>query len=191
MNMIWLVLQEHAEEAAAAAEHTPNVFNLVTGVSFWTVVIFLGLMAVLAKFAFPPILGYAAAREKRIQDDLDEAKRQRAQAESLLEEQRRELTAARVEAQALIAEAKQAAERTRNELLNRARTEQEQIVARAKDDIIREREKALESVRREAVDLAIAAAAKLVEKTLTADEDRRLVTEYLNRTGTRGAAGAA
>jgi hypothetical protein len=54
MNLLWILLQEHAEE-------TPNVFSLSTSVSFWTVVIFLLLMAVLSKWAFPPILGYAAA----------------------------------------------------------------------------------------------------------------------------------
>lgn len=179
MNLIWLALQEHAAEGAQAAEHAPNVFSWAAGVSFWTVVIFLGLMAVLAKFAFPPILGYAAAREKRIQDSLDEARRQRAEAEALLEEQRRELAAARQEAQGLIAEAKQAADRTRQELLAQARTEQEELIARAKADIERERERALESVRREAVDIALAAAGRLVSRRLTADEDRRLVADYL------------
>lgn len=185
MNILWLALQEHAEEAA---EHTPNIFNLAAGVSFWTVIIFLALMAVLAKFAFPAILGYAAAREQRIQANLDEARRQRAEAESLLEQQRKELASARTEAQALIAEAKTAAERTRNELLNRARTEQEELLARARAEIQGERDRAMESVRREAVDLAIAAAGKLVRQRLTADEDRRLVAEYLAGTE-HGAAG--
>lgn len=191
MNIIWLALQDHAAEGAEAVQHTPSVFNLVAGVSFWTVIIFLALMAVLAKFAFPPILGYAAAREKRIQDNLDAAKRERAQAESLLEEQRRELAAARQEAQAMIAEAKGAAERTRQELLTKARAEQEELVARAKDDINRERDKAMESVRREAVDIALAAAGKLVGQRLTADEDRRLVADYLGGTASNGPRGVA
>lgn len=187
MNILWLVLQEHAAEA----EHTPNVFNLVLGVSFWTVIIFLALLAVLSKWAFPAILGYAEAREKRIQASLDEARRQREEAESLLAQQRQELTAAKQEAQALLAEARQTADRMRQELLAKAREEQEGIVARARGDIERERDKAMESVRREAVDVAIAAASKLIERRLTADEDRRLVTEYLSRAEPRGPAGVA
>jgi len=188
MNILWIALQE---QAAEAAEGATNVFNLVTGVSFWTVVIFLGLMAVLAKFAFPPILGYAEAREKRIQASLDDAKRQRAEAESLLEQQRKELSTARQEAQQLIAEAKQVGERARQDVLGRARVEQEEIITRAKAEIEREREKALESVRREAVDLAIAAAGKLLGKRLNADEDRRLVADYLSRAEAHGPAGVA
>ena len=188
MNILWFAIQEHAAEAAEGA---PNLFSIAAGVSFWTVVIFLGLMAVLVKFAFPPILGYAEAREKRIQANLDEAKQQRGEAEALLAQQRQELATARQEAQQLIAEAKQLAERARQDVLARARAEQDELVTRAKQDIEREREKALESVRREAVDLAIAAAAKLLQKRLTAEEDRRLVTDYLNRAEMRGPAGVA
>jgi F-type H+-transporting ATPase subunit b len=146
---------------------------------------------VLAKYAFPPILGYAAAREQRIQDALDDAARQRAEAEQLLEQQRTELADARTQTQALIAEGKQAAERVREDMLARAKAEQEELIARAKRDIERERELAIESLRREAVDLALAAAGKLVGHRVDAAEDRRLVTEYLKSTDSAAGAGAA
>ena len=176
MNILMLVLQEHAAEGAE-----PNVFNLSTNVSFWTVVIFLLLLVVLTRWAFPPILGYAAAREKRIQDSLDEAKRHRAEAEQLLATQRQELAAAKQQAQHVIAEGRQAAEKVRQDLLERTQSEQEEVVARAKADIERERDKAVESVRREAVDVAIAAASKLLEQRLGSDADRKLVQDYLGR----------
>jgi F-type H+-transporting ATPase subunit b len=176
MNVLLIVLQ-HAEEAGGA----PNVFNLSTSVSVWTVVIFLLLLGVLMKFAFPPILGYAAAREQRIQNSLDEAKRTRAEAESLLAQQRQELTTARQEAQQLIAEAKHAGERVRAELIEGTRTEQAAMLTRARQEIERERDLAVESVRREAVDIALAAAGRLIEKKLGAEEDRKLVVEFLSR----------
>jgi F-type H+-transporting ATPase subunit b len=183
MNILSILLQEHAPAAG-----TDALFDPWSNVSTWTLIIFALLMIVLAKFAFPPILGYAAAREKRIQDSLDEAKRQREEAAALLETQRRELAEAQREAQGFIAEGKVAAERIRQELLERTRAEQEEVIARAKQEIEREREKAVESVRREAVELAIAAAAKLVGTRLTADDDRRLVADYLGkveRSGTK------
>jgi F-type H+-transporting ATPase subunit b len=185
MNLIYL--------AAAAAEgaHEPSIFGLNPGVSFWTLVIFIALSVVLAKFAFPPILGYAAAREQRIQDALDEARRQREETEQLLEQQRAELANARTEAQALIAEGKQAAERVREDMLARARAEQEELVARARQDIERDRERAIESLRREAVDLAIAAAGKLVGQRMDTAADRRLVTDYLKSVEKVNGAGAA
>ncbi len=177
MNVLWVLLQDHAGEAAAE----PNVFNLSTSVSFWTLVIFLGLMFVLSKWAFPPILGYAAAREKRIQDSLDEAKRTREETAALLAEQRAELARARVQAQEIVAESRQAAEKVRADLLERTRAEQEAVVTRAKQEIQQESQRAVEHVRREAVELAIAAAAKLVEERLGSDQDRKLVTQFLDR----------
>ncbi|MEX0907048.1 MAG: ATP synthase F0 subunit B, partial [Gemmatimonadota bacterium] len=122
MNFAYLLLAQ-AEEVA----HEPSIFGINPGVSFWTVVIFLVLSVVLAKYAFPPILGYAAAREQRIQDALDESARQRAEAEQLLDQQRQELAAARLQTQEMIAEGKQAAERVREDMLDRARVEQEEL----------------------------------------------------------------
>jgi len=185
-----LALQEHAPAAAEHAE-APNVFAFTTGVSFWTVIIFLILLFVLAKFAFPPILGYAAAREQRIQEALDAARRDREESQRVLEEQRQALAQARGEAHTYIAEAQKDAERVRRETLERARLEQEEILARAKREIEDERARAIESLRREAVDLAIAAASKLVEKRLDAQEDRRIVTDFLTQVEKGTAAGRA
>ena len=183
MNLLWLVLQEHGAPGA----ETPNVFQLTSNVMFWTLVIFAVLFAVLLKFAFPPILGYANAREQRIQETLDESRRQREEAERLLEQQRQELSMARAEAQQIIAEGKQAAEKVRQDVLNRARVEHEELLNRAKADIETERTRAIESVRRDAVDLALAAAAKLVEQKLDTENDRKLVTDFLARAQTSGA----
>ena len=192
MRLIYLL--QHVEEAAAAAAevaHEPRIFGLSAGVMTWTLVIFVLLSIVLAKFAFPPILGYAAAREQRIQDALDEARKQREETERLLEQQRAELANARTQAQQFIAEGKQAAERVREDMLTRARAEQEELVNRAKQDIVRERERAIESLRREAVDLAMAAAGKLLGQRVDATEDRRIVTDYLKSMDTNSGAGAA
>ena len=177
--------------AIAAEGSEPSIFGINAGVSFWTIVIFILLSVVLAKYAFPPILGYAAAREQRIQDALDEARRQREESEKLLEQQRQELLNARQEAQGLIAEGKHAAERVRDDMLARARAEQEELVTRARQDIERDRQKAIESLRREAVDLALAAAGKLVGQRMDAAEDRRLVTDYLKSVDRAPGAGAA
>lgn len=176
MNVLMTVLQ-HAEEAG----ETPGIFDLSVSVSFWTVIIFLVLLGVLLKYAFPPILGYAEAREKRIQANLDEAKQSRAEAERLLADQRAELVEARRHSKEILADARQAGERVRQDMLERARVEQDELLARARQDIERERQRAVEAVRREAVELALAAASRLLDQRLTAEEDRKIVTDYLGR----------
>jgi F-type H+-transporting ATPase subunit b len=192
MNFIF-VLQEHAAEAApAAAEHaaSPSVFNMAGNVMFWTVIIFAVLMFVLAKFAFPHILGYAAAREQRIQEAIDEAQRQREESARLLEEQRALLVTARGDAQGVIAEAQKTAERVRKDAVEKTRVEQEEMLARAKREIEEERVRVVESVRREAVDIAMAAASKLIEQRLDTDADRRIVTEFLSHVEKGAAVGS-
>ena len=191
MNFLIGLVQEHAPAAAEAAEHAPNVFSLTANVMFWTVIIFLLLLGVLLKYAFPPILGYAAAREERIQKTLDDAKTQREEAAALLAAQREQLAQARLDAQQVIAEGKQAAERVRTELLEKTRQEQQDLLQRAQAEIVRERDRALEQVRREAVDIALAAAAKLVGTRVDAEADRRIVQDYLSGLGSQGTKGAA
>lgn len=184
MNILWIVAQE-AEQAS------PGLFNMNLGLSFWTVVIFLILLWVLAKFAFPAILGYANAREERIQEILDAAARDRAEAEQLLEQQRQELAEGRRQAQQIVNEAKQAAEKLREEFLSRARAEQEEILTRAKLEIERERDRAADQLRNEAVEMAIAAAGRLIGERVGSEEDRKLVRDYIGRIENPANAGVA
>lgn len=177
--MFSFALQHAASEAAEA----PSVFNLDFATSVWTWVIFLALLFVLSRYAFPPILGYAAAREERIQKSLDDAKQARDEAAALLEQQRRELAEAKEQAQRVIAEGRQDAEKLRAELLERAGAEQQELIAGARADIQRERERAVETLRREAVDLALAAASKLVSERLDSERDRQIVREVLSGAG--------
>jgi F-type H+-transporting ATPase subunit b len=174
MNLIYLIAQAVEEPA-----HEPGVFNLNLGVSAWTFIIFVVLVVILAKFAFPPILGYAAAREQRIQDALDEARRHREESQQLLAEQRQEMERARAQAQQMIAEGRAGADRVREEMLQQARLDQQEVVARAKREIEAERQAAIESLRRTTIDLALATAAKLVSHRVGATEDRALVEEFL------------
>ncbi len=187
MNLIWLAVQGTVHAAEGAAEEAPNVFNLSMSTSFWTLIIFFTLLFVLWKWAYPPILGYAQAREDRIQQNLDEAKEARDEAQAALEAQRRDLAKAREEAQQIIAQGKQDAEKVRQELVSRAKADQEEVIARARREIEREREQAVESLRREAVELSIAAAAHLLGQRIDAEEDRRIVTAYLDRAQASGA----
>lgn len=178
MNLLSIILQE----AGHAAEQ-PGLFDLNLGVSFWTLIIFGALLFALAKWAFPPILGYAAAREERIRELMESAQRDREEAQRLLDEQKRQIDAARDEAQAIIAESKTSAENVRQEVLEKARAEQEEMLARARKDIERERDKAVDALRRGTVELALAASAKLLGRKVDAAEDRAFVDDVIRRTG--------
>lgn len=154
-------------------------FSINTGLIFWTVLVFVILLAALWRLGWPAILKSVEERERRIQQQLDEAERARTEAARLLEEHKRTIAAARNEAQEMVAKARAVAEKERETLLAKAREEYEQLLARARKDITTEKEKAILELRREAVDLSIAAASKLIEAKLDTDANRRLVMEYL------------
>ena len=176
MTSVLLLLQEAAHEAA---EEAFSPFSINTGMMFWTLLIFLVLLALLWKFGWPAILKSVEDRERRIQQQLDDAERGRAEAARLLEEQRQLLATARSEGQEIIARAKSVAQKERDTLLAKTHEEQVQILARARREIASETEKAIQAVRREAVDLSLAAASKLIEANLDSDANRRLVTQYI------------
>jgi F-type H+-transporting ATPase subunit b len=168
---VTLLLQEGAQVA------TP--FDINTGVIFWTVVIFALLMILLWRFAWPSILKSVEERERRIQKQLADAERANTEAQRLLEEHKKTIAGARTEAQDMIAKAKAVAQKERELLLAKAREEYEGLLARARKDIDAEKEKAIVALRREAVELSIAAAAKVIEANLDTEANRRLVTDYL------------
>ncbi|HEX2647933.1 MAG TPA: ATP synthase F0 subunit B, partial [Candidatus Dormibacteraeota bacterium] len=116
-----------------ADEFTP--FSINAGLILWTLVVFGILLALLWRLGWPAILKMVEERERRIQQQLDEAERARAEAARLLEEHQRALTAARAEAQETIAKAKAVADKEREALLGRARREYEELLARARKEI--------------------------------------------------------
>ncbi len=149
------------------------------GLVIWTLVVFGLLLLVLRRSAWPVLLSAVRERERRLEQQIAEAERNRAEAAALLERHKQLLAAAHAEAQELLNRAKAVAEKERAALLAKAREEYEQLLTRARKDIGEEREKALLELRREAVELTIAATSRLLEAKLDSEANRRLVTEYL------------
>lgn len=166
--------------AAAEESAWDSLFAVDFGLSVWTLLTFATLLFILAKFAWKPLLGALDAREKSIQDNIDEAKRQRDEADALLAQYREQLAEGRRQAQVVVAESRAAAETLRKELEAKAREETQTMLANARREIEREREAAVEAVRRESVDVAIAVASRLLGERLDAGRDRQLAMDYID-----------
>ncbi len=149
------------------------------GLMIWTVFVFGLLLLVLKRFAWPAVLGAVEAREKALEAQIAEAERNRAESAALLAEHKRLIADSKVQAHAIIAEARQAGEKERALLLEKTKQEQEELLARARREISAERDRAVMELRREAVDLSLAAASKLIEERLAAETDRKLVLDYI------------
>jgi len=160
-----------------------GLYDMNTGLSVWTLIVFAGLVFLLGKFAWGPILTAVESREQGIQTALDEAAERNAEAAKLLEEHKAQLAEARRQASELIAEGRAAGETVRKEVEEKARAEAQAILDRARGEIERERDAALETLRRESVELALAAASRLMQENLDQPKDRALVERYLGEMG--------
>lgn len=167
-----------AQEAAPSGP--PNLLEPNFGVMAWTLIIFLILMFVLSKFAFKPLFAAVEAREKALEDAIAGAKRDRAEAEQLMSQQRAQLEAARTEAQSIIAGSRAISEKMRSDLLAQTKEQQSEMIEQARRAIESEKVAAIASLRKEAVDLAIAGASRVIEKNLDSAGNRQIVESFLS-----------
>ncbi|MFL5560442.1 MAG: F0F1 ATP synthase subunit B [Gemmatimonadaceae bacterium] len=176
-----LVLLLASASPALAAEGGSKV-DLLTphgGLMLWTLLIFIGLFFILSRYAFGPITKAVEQREQALQDAIDQAKKDREEAARILAEHRAQLEGSRAEAQKIIAEGRAVGEKLRADMLEETRAQQQDLLERARREIAGERDLAIAQIREEAVDLAIAAAGKVIEKNLDDSANRKLVEGYI------------
>ncbi|HEY7533994.1 MAG TPA: F0F1 ATP synthase subunit B [Nitrospiraceae bacterium] len=146
---------------------------------FWEVVSFAVLLFILYKFAFPGILSVLEEREKKIKDNLDQAERHRSEAERKLKEYEAKLSAAAKEAEGILTATKERAQRLLEENEQRLTAEAERIKGDAAREIDQERRKAVQDIRSQTTDLALMVAEKVVQRSLTDADHRKLADDAL------------
>jgi F-type H+-transporting ATPase subunit b len=147
---------------------------------FWEVVSFAILFFVLYKYAFPGILSMLEEREKKIKDSLDEAERHRSDSERKLREYEAKLNAAAKEAESIMAAAKERVQRLMEENEQRMTVEAERIKGDAMREIEQERRRAIQDIRAQTTDLALMVAEKVVQRSLTDADHRKLADDALD-----------
>lgn len=158
----------------AAGLLSPNV-----GLIFWIAISFLILLLLLRRFAWGPITSALTEREHRIEDSMQRAERALAEAKQIQADNDRARREAEQEAQRILREAREAAERVRTDEVEKTRTQIQQLQQQAKSEIEREKQSALETLRTEVADLAIRAAEKVVQENLDASRQRKIVETFL------------
>jgi F-type H+-transporting ATPase subunit b len=136
---------------------TPNV-----GLMIWTLIAFGIALFLLQRLAFPRIGEALEKRRKAIEESIEAAERTRREADDLLEEYRARL-----------------GERLEQDAVVEAKQEREELMARTRREIEQETRRAIEEIRKEVADLTVLATEKLARKTLTGEDQRRLVEEAL------------
>ncbi len=144
------------------------------------------LLAILLAIGYRPIMRMLDERSRRIKESMDQTefvKEQTAKAEQLVQEQ---IAESRRQGQDIIAQAEQIGERLKEESREQARKDAEAIVARAQAEIRVESQQTIDQLRREFVDVAIAAAEKVIERALDREAHKDIIERTLEESSSFG-----
>lgn len=197
-----LAQEEHAPQGGAAAkngEHgghgghdlghgnstdrLEDVSALASDLSLYTFAVFLLLLAILSKWAWPSISAALVEREKRIERAISDAAAKHEQAKQLLAEHEARLAGAAAEVRALLEEARRDAEATKTQIVAEARTAAQQERDRALRDIDQATDAAMNRLAETSANLAVELAGKAIRETINPAKSQELVREALRRLG--------
>lgn len=151
------------------------------GLFIWTIVTFLVLLALLAKFAWRPLLQALEIRQERIRKALEDADRAKQELERLQQESAKIMQQARIEAESIVTQTRADAERLREELKHKAKDEADNILRNAQHQIQLQTRQAIQEIRHEVADIAVLLASKLLERNLAKEDNARLIDDTLKQ----------
>ncbi len=166
---------------ASASEEgvAPNIFAGDLGTSVFTLAIFIVLMLILGKWAWPPILSALQEREKHIQSDIKAAEEARIEAAQALEGNKKILAGAENKAREIVENSRNEAHKISLEIKTKTEQEVQTLRDRAKRDIEDARNQALQEIYNQTADLATDIAGQIIQRSLNPDDHRRLVSESI------------
>jgi F-type H+-transporting ATPase subunit b len=176
--------------AQEAAEGEPSPIFPATNELIWGTLAFLILLVLMYRTVWPSVDKAFKDRRANIEGKLEEAEREREEADQLLERYRRRLRDAEDETQRILEEARANAERVRRELLAKAEADAGRELERARQVIRSERDQAIGQLRNEVGTLAVELATRVVGDSLDRDRQLRLVDQYIDELGNQAQAGA-
>lgn len=166
--------------AWAAEEGEVNLFAGDIGNAVWTLVIFLAVILVLGKFAWGPMLSGLQRREQFIRDSLEQAKRDREQAEAQLEEYNKKLDTATADALKVVEEGRRDAEVVKERIEEKARSEADQMVDRAKREIDLAKQAAIKELYETSITLGSDIASRVLKREMNAQDHEDLIAESID-----------
>ena len=156
------------------------------GLFIWTIVTFLVLLTLLAKFAWKPLLEALETRQQGIRKALDDAQAAKQELQRLEQDAAQMMRKARAEAEVLITQSRADADRLREEIRQKAKADAEGSMRNAERQIQLETGRALQQIRSEAVDLSVMIASKIIQRNITKEDNERLIADALKQVeGTR------
>jgi F-type H+-transporting ATPase subunit b len=155
------------------------------GLYIWTILTFLVLLTLLAKFAWGPLLKALESRQETIRKSLDDAQKAKEELERIQQESAQIVRQARVEADAIITQSRTDAAQLRAEMRAKAKEDADGIIKNAERQIQLETTRAIQQIRHEAIDLSVEIASKIIQRNLSKEDNEKLIEEALRQVETR------
>jgi F-type H+-transporting ATPase subunit b len=154
--------------------------KIIPGLMIWTVLFFVVVMYVLKRFAFGPLQKTIDERRTRIQQSIEEAEHARAEARNLLEEHKKLIGQAKSESEEILSEARRIADAQRERVKAETEEDRQRRLEETRRQIEQATQQALGQIRDEVGKLSLLAAEKITRKSLTTDDQKRLIDEALS-----------
>jgi len=137
------------------------------------------LFGLLYLVAYKPIMRMMDERSRKIKESMEQAENIKEQTAHAEEEVRKQLDTARKQGQEVISQSMQTGEEVRKKAQQEARQDAETLIGRARIEIQRERDEAISEIRKEFADLTIAAAEKVIDRSLDKKAHKELIEQVL------------
>ena len=183
MNHYWVIpgsesLHESQESHGGSSAPNPLV-QLDPGLFIWTILTFIVLFLVLAKFAWKPLLAALKDREDQIKTALQDAQQAKDELDKITLKSEAITDKAREEAKVILLEAKASSEKIKQEMVSKAKEEADKIRVEAENMIKIEKDKAVDEIKTKVVDLTFAITEKIIKKNISSKENKNLIEESL------------
>lgn len=164
---------------AASDEGLNPLVKPAPGLMIWVLLVFVVSMWVLKKYAWPPIVEIIDKRQRVIEEQIAASETAKAEAEKLAQEYRDQLAAARAESDEIVGRARRSGEQIERDAVEQGRQTREDLLAQARKDIEAETRRAVDELRTEVAALTVEATAKVTRKSLSDEDQQRLLDEAL------------
>ena len=159
----------------------------IISVNSWSILVSLAnlliMFLILKRFLFKPVQKMMAARKQQVDQIYQDAKENRDSAINMKQEYEARLATAREEADGLVRNAVQTAQRKGDAIVAEANSQASHLKQKAEQEIAQEKKQMLQDVRGEISDIAVSIASKVVEREVKKQDSDGFVDEFIKNVG--------
>ena len=180
MDKNWIIPSAGVLNEVHGGSSAPNpLVQLDPGLFIWTILTFIVLFLVLAKFAWKPLLAALKDREDQIKSALRKADQAKDELDQITLKSEKITNKAREEAKVILSEARASSEKIKQEMVSNATEETDKIRIEAENKIKVEKDKAIDEIKTKIVELTFAVSEKIIKKNISSKENQNLIEESL------------